>query len=352
MSHGHDPEAAVASLRGQGVKAIRLLYTDLHGVARGKDIPIGHFVELLEDGVAFCSVIMGTDLRHNPVVGGEQGYVDFAIRPDLDTLRVVPWQPEVAWCLGEAWTLDASAHWPSCPRALLARVVARYADRGLLPVVGPELEWFLCTRDPSAPNGLGRYVDELSRVYTVGAVSDPRQINLRTLLWADELGLKAYAGNHEFMNSQYEINLKHSAALDAADRAFMLKTAVKEIAATEGLLATFMGRPFTDQGGSGFHVHLSVTDDDGCERVRRGGRAAEPARSQLRRGSDRACARASRRSSAPRSTRTSGSCRTASPRRMRTGATTTGPPSAASRTSAGRGRGSRSARVTAPRART
>ena len=102
MSHGHDPEAAVASLRGQGVKAIRLLYTDLHGVARGKDIPIGHFVELLEDGVAFCSVIMGTDLRHNPVVGGEQGYVDFAIRPDLDTLRVVPWQPEVAWCLGEA----------------------------------------------------------------------------------------------------------------------------------------------------------------------------------------------------------------------------------------------------------
>jgi glutamine synthetase len=263
MSHGHDPEAAVASLRGQGVKAIRLLYTDLHGVARGKDIPIGHFVELLEDGVAFCSVIMGTDLRHNPVVGGEQGYVDFAIRPDLDTLRVVPWQPEVAWCLGDAWTLDASAHWPSCPRALLARVVARYADRGLLPVVGPELEWFLCTRDPSAPNGLGRYVDELSRVYTVGAVSDPRQINLRTLLWADELGLKAYAGNHEFMNSQYEINLKHSAALDAADRAFMLKTAVKEIAATEGLLATFMGRPFTDQGGSGFHVHLSVTDDDG-----------------------------------------------------------------------------------------
>ena len=141
-------------------------------------------------------------------------------------------------------------------------------------MVGPELEWFLCTRDPSAPNGLGRYVDELSRVYTVGAVSDPRQINLRTLLWADELGLKAYAGNHEFMNSQYEINLKHSAALDAADRAFMLKTAVKEIAATEGLLATFMGRPFTDQGGSGFHVHLSVTDDDGSNAFAAGVRGA------------------------------------------------------------------------------
>jgi glutamine synthetase len=263
MSYGHDPEAAVASLRGQGVRAIRLLYTDLHGIARGKDIPIGHFVDLLEEGIAFCAVIMGTDLSHTPVVGGEQGYVDFAIRPDPETLRVVPWQPDVAWCLGEAWTLDGTDHWPSCPRALLARVVARYAGQGLLPIVGPELEWFLCTRDPEAPNGLGRYVDELSRVYTVGAVSDPRQINLKTLLWADDLGLKAYAGNHEFMNSQYEINLKHSAALDAADRAFMLKAAVKEVAAREGLLATFMGRPFTDQGGSGFHVHLSLSDSDG-----------------------------------------------------------------------------------------
>ncbi len=189
---------------------MRLLYTDLHGVARGKDIPIGHFVELLEEGVAFCAAVMGTDLRHTPVVGGEEGYVDFAIRPDLDTLRVVPWQPEVAWCLGEAWRLDGSDHWPSCPRALLARVVGRYATRGLLPIVGPELEWFLCERDPTAPAGSGRYVDELSRVYTVGAISDPRQINLKMLLWADELGLKAYAGNHEFMNSQYEINVKHS----------------------------------------------------------------------------------------------------------------------------------------------
>ena len=169
----------------------------------------------------------------------------------------------MAWCLGEAWRLDGSDHWPSCPRALLARVVNRYAAHGLLPIVGPELEWFLCERDPIVPGGLRRYVDEFSRVYTVGAISDPRQVNLKMLLWADELGLKAFAGNHEFMNSQYEINVKHSAALDAADRAFMLKAAVKEIAAFEGLVATFMGRPFSDQGGSGFHLHLSLADADG-----------------------------------------------------------------------------------------
>ena len=260
MTHHDEAEAAVRTMSGLGVRVIRLLYTDLHGVARGKDIPIGHFGEMVAEGVAFCAAVMGTDLRHTPVVGGEAGYVDFAIRPNLNTLRSVPWNPEVAWCLGEAWTLDGSDHWPSCPRALLQRVVEAYAARGLSPIVAPELEFFLAERDSDAENGLRRYVDELSRVYTVGAVSDPREVVLKMLLWCDELGLQAFAANHEFMNSQYEINVKHSGALDAADRAFMLKAAVKEIAAREGLLATFMGRPFSDQGGSGFHVHLSLDD--------------------------------------------------------------------------------------------
>ena len=188
MSEHHEAEAAVRTMGGLGVRAVRLLYTDLHGVARGKDIPIGHFGGMCDEGVAFCAAVMGTDLRHTPVVGGEVGYVDFAIKPDLATLRAVPWQPEVAWCLGEAWTLDGAEHWPSCPRALLRRVVDEYAARGLTPIVAPELEFFLAERDPAAENGLRRYVDELSRVYTVGAISDPREVVLKMLLWCDELG--------------------------------------------------------------------------------------------------------------------------------------------------------------------
>jgi glutamine synthetase len=259
----YDPESVAHELGEQGVRAVRLLYTDLHGVARGKDIPLRHFPGLCEEGANFCAAVMGTDLRHTPVVGGEIGYVDFSVRPDLATVRRVPWLPELAWCLGEAWALDGSDHWPSCPRALLERVVDDYAARDLTPIVAPELEFFLVERDRDENGGLRRYVDELSRVYTVGAVSDPREVVLRMLLWCDELGLDAFAANHEFMSSQYEINVKHSDALDAADRAFMLKAAVKEIAAREGLLATFMGRPFGDQGGSGFHLHISLRSGDG-----------------------------------------------------------------------------------------
>ena len=258
-------------MSGLGVRAIRLLYTDLHGVARGKDIPIRHFPEMCRRG---GRILRGRHGHGPPPHAGRRR------RRGIRRLRGPP-QPEHA-PLGalaagsgvvprrglDAGRIRALA---VVPRALLQRVVDAYAERGLSPVVAPELEFFLAERDPEAENGLRRYVDELSRVYTVGAVSDPREIVLKMLLWCDELGLEAFAANHEFMNSQYEINVKHAGALEAADRAFMLKAAVKEIAAREGLLATFMGRPFADQGGSGFHVHLSLAGTGGNNAFADGG---------------------------------------------------------------------------------
>ena len=110
----------------------------------------------------------------------------------------------------------------------------------------------------------------------------------------EELDLRAFAANHEFMNSQYEINVEHSEALDAADRAFLLKTAVKELAARQGMVATFMGKPFNDQGGSGFHVHLSLAGDDGAQRVRRRRRPAR-ARRAARAASSPGCSSTARR---------------------------------------------------------
>ena len=78
---------------------------------------------------------------------------------------------------------------------------------------------------------------------------------------SSRMGLGAFAANHEFMNSQYEINLHHAPALTAADRAFRLKCAVKDVAAMRGLVATFMGKPFNDQGGAGFSIHFSLERD-------------------------------------------------------------------------------------------
>ncbi len=255
-----ETQARRTSDSGTPATSVRLLYPDLHGVARGKDIPIAEFDHVLEHGLCFCAAVMGTDLRHTPVVGGEEGYPDLVARPDLSTMLTLPWEPGVACCLADLEPAGGGA--PICdPRGALRQAVARVRELGFEPVVGPELEFFLLVRDPAAPNGIRRHVDNLSMVYTVGPQADPGGIVRKMTEDMSALGLEVYAVNHEFMNSQYEINLRHSDALSAADRAFRLKAAVKDIAAQRGLIATFMGKPFNDQGGSGTHLHISLSRD-------------------------------------------------------------------------------------------
>ncbi len=249
------------SVKETPITSVRLLYPDLHGVARGKDIPIKQFDSIVESGICFCAAVMGTDLRHTPVVGGEEGYPDFIARPDLATMQTLPWEPGVASCLANLEPTEADLPFPD-PRGTLRRAVETVRQLGFEPCIGPELEFFLVVRDPQAPNGIRRHVDNLSMVYTVGPLADPDGLVRRMTEQLAAVGLDVFAMNHEFMNSQYEINLRHSDALDAADRAFRLKTAVKDIAAQNGLHATFMGKPFNDQGGSGMHLHLSLNRDD------------------------------------------------------------------------------------------
>jgi glutamine synthetase len=249
-------------LNDQSVTSVRVVYSDLHGVTRGKDVPIGEFDRAAEHGLAFCSAIMGTDLRHTPVVGGEAGYPDLVAKPDLSTLTLLPWEPGVACCIADLEAVSGTSDVPADPRGAVRKAVAAFAELGYSPLVGPELEFFLCVADPAAPNGIRRYVDNLSMVYTVGPQADPKGVVRQITEALSRLGMHTFASNHEFMNSQYEINLRHAPALTAADRAFRLKSAVKDVAAIHGLIATFMGKPFNDQGGSGFHFHFSLDRED------------------------------------------------------------------------------------------
>ena len=252
--------AALCQDAAQPVTSIRVLYPDLHGVARGKDVPIGQFDKVMEHGLCFCSAIMGTDLLHTPVVGGEAGYPDLLVHADLDTIVIHPWEPGVASCLSHIESANPDVR--VCdPRGAVERAAEQIRALGFEALVGPELEFFLVVRDPTAPNGFRRHVDNLSMVYTVGPLADPEGRVRHMTEQLEEIGLDVFAVNHEYMNSQYEINLRHSGAVSAADRAFRLKTAVKDMAAQNGLHATFMGKPFNDQGGSGTHLHLSLNRD-------------------------------------------------------------------------------------------
>lgn len=262
MSTGPDLSGSLAELGELGVRAVRLQYADLHGICRGKDIPAGVFPAAAEDGISFVEAIMTVDLRHNVVGGFDRGFPDLHARPDLTTLVRLPWQPELATCIVDLE--DPQTHEPHLldPRGALKRVLAQYSELGLTPVVAPELEFYLCEPDPDSPNGFRPYVNQDSPVYTMGDQGDPKGLVSRMLDAAVGLGLGAIAASHEYGRSQFEINLRHTTALDSADRAFRYKEMVKELAAHEGLRATFMGKPWNGDEGSGFHLHVSLSDAD------------------------------------------------------------------------------------------
>jgi glutamine synthetase len=263
VAHASEAEvtAACERLRGQGIDLVRVSYPDLIGVDRGRDVLIESLPAAAEHGLAFCRAVYHTTPMGDvvPVQGGlEMGLPDITVYPDLATLTPLPWEPGAAWCLADAAAADGSPAAES-PRAVARQVSSRIQDLGYSLVCGPELEFFLCQSGPDG--GWKRYDNQLGNVYVVGRKGDPDGVLLQMLRQLRDAGLRATSANHEFSPGQFEINLGHSQLLDAADRSFRLKSAVQEIARQHHLMATFMAKPFNDEGGSGFHVHASLADD-------------------------------------------------------------------------------------------
>lgn len=259
-----DIAALVDELRSRGVDVIRVSYPDLIGVDRGRDVLLEELESALGHGIAFCRAVYHTTPMGDvvPVAGGiEAGLPDIKAVPDLDTLTDLPWEPGALWCLADTQVAGDEAAGES-PREVARRVSGKLGELGLRAVVGPELEFYLLEECEGSP-GWKRYADAPGNVYVVGRKGDPRGILLTMLRHLRDASLHVTAANHEFCGGQFEINLDHSEMVDAADRAFRMKSAVQEIARYEGMLATFMAKPFNDEGGSGFHLHVSLVDEAG-----------------------------------------------------------------------------------------
>jgi glutamine synthetase len=260
-----DISALVDDLRSQGIDVIRVSFSDLIGVDRGRDVLLEELATAMGHGIAFCRAAFHTTPMGDvvPVQGGiEAGLPDIKANPDLDTLTRLPWEPGAMWCLADT-TVAGGEPAEESPREVARRVSARLGELGLSAVIGPELEFFLLEEDKTAPSGYRRYADSPGNVYVVGRKGDPNGVLLTMLRYLRDASLRVTAANHEFSAGQFEINLNHSELVDAADRAFRMKSAVQEIARHEGMLATFMAKPFNDEGGSGFHLHVSLVDEAG-----------------------------------------------------------------------------------------
>jgi glutamine synthetase len=258
----HDLAETRRILETQGIDVVRLIYADLLGMPRSKDLLVSQLERSAAHGPAFCEATWVTNTRGGVLT--EEGGIDDALpdmvsKLDTDTIRPIPWVPGVAFAIADIDNPDGSRS-EIAPRAVLRSVLDEYDALGLTPICGPELEFYFAEK---VDGKYQRLLNKTGRVYMTGTQVDPDGHYLHLLRCLDQLNIGAFAGNHEFCPSQYEINLWHSEAMDAADRTFLFKTAVKDVLAQRGILGTFIGKPWDDEGGSGFHLHFSMNDKDG-----------------------------------------------------------------------------------------
>ena len=266
----HDLVALRDSLQEQGIDVLRFIYADVLGIARSKDVLVSQLDKAAHNGPAFCQGVWvtttGGDVLDAVNIASD-GLQDLVSSIEPDTITPLPFEPGVAYVIADALNPNRTPNLIS-PRTVLKKVIDDYNALGLQPVVGPELEFYIA--NIKEDGGYERSLTRTGRVYTTGTLVDPDGTFLHLMRMLDQMNIGVFAGNHEFSPSQYEINLWHSNALDAADRTFFFKTAIKDVVAQEGQHATFLGKPWSDEGGSGFHLHFSVTDMDGVNKMHDG----------------------------------------------------------------------------------
>ena len=253
------------------VDTVLLALTDMQGRLQGKRLTARHFLaEVAEHGAEGCNYLLGVDVDMATVAGyslfsWERGYGDFVLRPDLDTLRPVPWQEGTVVCLADVAWEDGSEVVVS-PRQVLRRQLGRLAERGWTANAGTELE-FIVFNDTYEQAWHQGYRDlEPANLYNVDysllgtARVEPLIRRIRNSMEAAGMLCEDSKGECNF--GQHEINFRYTDALKTADEHSIYKNGVKEIAALEGMAITFMAK-YDQREGNSCHIHFSLADDQG-----------------------------------------------------------------------------------------
>ncbi|HSV69207.1 MAG TPA: type III glutamate--ammonia ligase [Methylibium sp.] len=245
------------SLAAQGVHTLLVQFTDVHGVAKGKLVPLHQLETVLATGAGFAGPsIWGTAL------GRSGPRAEYYARGDAATLQALPWMPGIARIVGDGFV--AGEAFDACPRQVLKRATARLAERGWQLRTGIEPEFFLLKRDGA------RYLpaDDTDRLDkpSYDLKSLPRQQPfLHALREALEAaGLTVLQTDHEDAHGQYELNFAYDEALRSADHVMLFKLAAHALAEREGCVFSMMPKPFANQPGSGLHFHVSLWQAERC----------------------------------------------------------------------------------------
>ena len=253
------------------VDTVLLAIADMEGRLQGKRLTASHFLDVVaEHGAEGCNYLLAVDVDMNTVEGYEmaswsRGYGDFGMRPDLDTLRMIPWHEATALVVADLEWHDGSPVLAS-PRQILRRQLERMEERGWRAFAGTELEFIVFT-DTYEDAWKGGYRNlEPTNLYNVDysllgtARVEPLIRRIRNSMAGAEMTVENSKGECNY--GQHEINFLYDHALTACDDHVIYKNGAKEIASQEGYSITFMAK-YNELEGNSCHIHCSVQDADG-----------------------------------------------------------------------------------------
>ncbi len=244
---------------------------DMQGRLVGKRVTGRFFVdEVAQDGVHACSYLLACDVEMEPLPGYQltswaTGYHDVWLRPDLSTLRRLPWLEATALVLCDVCDEDGQPV-PESPRQILHHQVERARERGFVSMVASELEFYLFRNTYEQArekhyHGLDLY-GQYSEDYHILQGTKEEWLVRQIRNGLEGAGVPVESSKGEWGPGQHEINLRYTTPVEMADRHSIYKHAAKEIAALNHVALTFMAKWRADAAGSSFHLHSSLWDRD------------------------------------------------------------------------------------------
>lgn len=239
-------------LRAKGVKYCIGAYVDIHGVPKGKVVPLDHLVHMARGSELYTGYALDG-------LGQAPNDDEIASVPDLDRVIQLPWEPKLAWIpadntfRGKPYLLNT--------RVALKTVLAQAAKMGLGFNLGIECEVFVLRQNEDGTLSVPNPDDKLNKpCYDLRGFLDSFTWLDQVASCINELGWDLYSFDHEDANGQYEFDFRYADALTMCDRLIFFRQIAKHYAKEQGLLATMMPKPFANKTGNGAHFNMSLCD--------------------------------------------------------------------------------------------
>ncbi|MDR0822667.1 MAG: type I glutamate--ammonia ligase [Endomicrobium sp.] len=248
-------EEIIKQVKEEGVKFIRLQFTDILGHLKNVAITASQIEKALDNKCMFdgSSIEGFTRIEES----------DMYLFPDLDTFTIFPWRPQdgkVARLICDVYTTDGKP-FAGCPRSALKRVLKEAADLGYSFNVGPECEFFFFLNDENGKPTIN--TQDEAGYFDLAPIDLGENARREICLALEKMSFEIEASHHEVARGQHEIDFKYANALTAADNINTFKMVVKTIAQKHGLHATFMPKPIFGINGSGMHTNMSLFTSKG-----------------------------------------------------------------------------------------